>query len=85
MEGVGWLYWGLLGLWLRGASLGHAEDLHAARGACLLSLEPGAQARRVEDVVTRQLLAGRRHVLPTDDAHVVSRRQLLLRHIWVPT
>lgn len=53
------------------------EHLHATRGADLLALEPGLEAGGVEDVATRKLLATSDHLLPTNDAHVVHRLQLL--------
>lgn len=61
----------------------HAEDVHATGGARLLPLEPRLETGRVEDMVARELLAARHHLLSTDDAHVVHSFQLFYSGIWI--
>ena len=47
---------------------GRLQDVHATGGTGVLALEPGPQAGRVEDVLAREELATRDHLLATDYA-----------------
>ena len=53
------------------------EYIHATCWTRLLTLEPRAQTRGMEDVVTWKLLTTCHHLFSTDDANIVGRCQIL--------
>ncbi len=74
-----WLHWGL------GQTINHSsiKNIHATCRACLLTLEPRLQARRMENMLTRQLLTAGNHFFATDDADITNCFQFFNRGIRI--